>query len=241
MNKIALVAVLGAVVTTGCATKEYVHEYVDGQLKPVKAHVQSVDEREARTAVSVKNLSMAVEANHAEAKAALASQGERIAGNEAAIGKNSADIGKHSADIAQLSKTAQEAVDRATASGKLAAGKLVYEVVLTDDTLKFKSGSAALSPEAMAALDDFAAKLKSDNKNVYIEIQGHTDSRGGVAANLRLGEARAQSVLRHLNMKGGIPLHRLAAISYGESAPVADNMNMAGRSQNRRVVLVVFQ
>ena len=234
MNKIALVAVLGAVVTTGCATKEYVHEYVDGQLKPVKAHVQSVDEREARTAVSVKNLSMAVEANQAETKAALAGQGERIAKNEAAIGKNSADI-------AQLSKTAVEAVDRATAAGKLAAGKLVYEVVLTDDTLKFKSNSALLNPEAMAALDDFAAKLKSDNKNVYIEVQGHTDSRGEVAANLRLGEARAQSVLRHLNMKGGIPLHRLAAISYGESAPVADNMNMAGRSQNRRVVLVVFQ
>lgn len=235
MNKIALVAVLGAVMTTtGCATKEYVHEYVDGQLKPVKAHVQSVDEREARTAQSVKNLSMAVEANHAEVKAALASQGERIAGNEAATGKNSADI-------AQLSRTAQEAVDRATAAGKMAAGKLVYEVVLKDDTLKFKSDSAVLSPEAMAALDEFAAKLKSDNKNVYVEIQGHTDSRGDVASNLRLGQARAEAVLRHLNMKGGIPLHRLAAISYGESAPVADNMNMAGRSQNRRVVLVVFQ
>jgi outer membrane protein OmpA-like peptidoglycan-associated protein len=224
MNKIALVAALGAVVTTtGCATKEYVHEYVDGQLKPVKAHVQSVDERDARTAQSVKNLSMTVE----EAKAALAS--------------NAAATGRNSANIAQLSKTTQEAVDRATAAGKLAAGKLVYEVVLTDDTLRFKSDRTTLSTEAMAALDDFAAKLKSDNKNVYIEIQGHTDSRGGVGANLRLGEARAEAVLRYLNMKGGIPLHRLAAISYGESAPVADNMNMAGRSQNRRVVLVVFE
>lgn len=241
MNKLVIVAAVGAVMTTGCATKEYVHEYVDGQLKPVKAHVQSVDEREARTAGSLKNLSMAVEANHAETKAGLAGLDARLAKNEAANAKNEAAAAKNAADIAQLSKTAQEALDRASAAGKLAAGKLVYEVVLTDDTLKFKTKSAELGKEAMAALDDFAAKLKGDNKDVFVEIQGHTDSRGEAAFNMRLGEERAQAVRRYLNMKGGIPLHRMAAISYGESEPVASNMNKEGRSKNRRVVLVVLQ
>jgi peptidoglycan-associated lipoprotein len=42
-------------------------------------------------------------------------------------------------------------------------------------------------------------------------------------------------------MKGGIPLHRMSTISYGESMPIASNMNKAGRNQNRRVVLVVLQ
>jgi len=233
MNKFVLVAAMSAVMTTGCATKEYVHEYVQGQVGPVKEDVKNVDNRVDRTAVALKNLNTAQAATNTEVKSTLDVHAGRIAKNEAGIEKNSADI-------AQLSKTAREALDRAAAAGKLAEGKLMYEVALKDDTLKFKSDSVVLSKEAMAALDAFAAKLKGDNKNVFIEIQGHTDSRGEAAANLRLGETRAEAVRRYLNMKGGIPLHRMAAISYGETEPVASNMNRDGRSQNRRVVLVVL-
>jgi outer membrane protein OmpA-like peptidoglycan-associated protein len=227
MKQLLLVAALGAVMTTGCATKEYVHEYVQGQLGPVKEDVKNVDNRVDRTAVALKNLTTSQAATNAEVKASLSSQGDRITKNEA--------------DIAQLSKSAQEALERANAAGKLAQGKLVYEVTMSDDTLKFKPDSAKLGKEAMAALDAFAAKLKDENKNVYIEIQGHTDSRGEVGPNLRLGQARAEAVRGYLSMKGGIPLHRMSTISYGESEPVASNMNRAGRSQNRRVVLVVLQ
>lgn len=227
MKKLVLVTALGAVMTTGCATKEYVHEYVQGQVGPVKEDVKNVDNRVDRTAVALKNLTTSQAATNAEVKASLEGQAGRIAKNEA--------------DIAQLSKTAQEALDRAAAAGKLAEGKLMYEVALKDDTLRFKPDSAKLSTEAMAALDAFAAKLKDDNKNVFVEIQGHTDSRGEADLNMRVGEARAEAVRRYLNMKGGIPLHRMAAISYGESEPVASNMNREGRSQNRRVVLVVLQ
>lgn len=226
MNKLVLVAAISAVMTTGCATKEYVHEYVQGQVGPVKEDVKNVDNRVDRTAVALKNLTTAQAATNAEVKNSLDGHASRIARNEA--------------DIAQVSKTAREALDRAAAAGKLAEGKLMYEVVLKDDTLRFKSDSAALSQEAMAALDAFAARLKGDNKNVFIEIQGHTDSRGEAATNLRIGEARADAVRRYLNMKGGIPLHRMATISYGEAEPIASNMNRDGRSQNRRVVLVVL-
>ena len=219
MKKTLLVTAIGALLTTGCATKEYVHEYVQGQLGPVKEDVKNVDNRVDRTAVALKNLTTSQAATNAEVKASLASHDDRIT---------------------QVSKTAQEAMDRATAAGKLAEGKLVMEVAMTDDTLRFKPDSTSLTDEAMAALDAFAAKLKADNKNVFIEIQGHTDSRGEAALNERLGQARAEAVRRHLNMKGGIPLHRMSAISYGESAPIADNMNRDGRSQNRRVVLVVL-
>jgi peptidoglycan-associated lipoprotein len=227
MNKLVLVTALCAVVTTGCATKEYVREYVDGHLTPVKADVKNVDSRVDRTAVALKNLTTSQAATNAELKGSLASQGDRI--------------GKNETDIAHLSKSAQEALERATAAGKLAAGKFVYEVTLTDDTLKFKPDSAKLGKSGMAALDAFAAKLKDENKNVYIEIQGHTDSRGTAALNLRLGEQRAEAVRRYLSIKDGIPLHRMATISYGETEPIATNMNRKGRSQNRRVVLVVLQ
>ena len=118
---------------------------------------------------------------------------------------------------------------------------MVYEVVLTDDKLHFASESAVLDKAAQTTLDDLAAQLKTGNKGLFVEIQGHTDKTGHTAANLQLGEKRAETVLRYLNMQGGIPLHRMNAISYGETRPVADNKTPEGRRQNRRVVLVVIQ
>jgi outer membrane protein OmpA-like peptidoglycan-associated protein len=140
-----------------------------------------------------------------------------------------------------VSRTAQEALDRATAAGKLAEGKFLYETVLTSQVANFKPDASELSDETKKALDDFAAKVKADNKNVFVEIQGHTDSIGTPAANLALGQARAEAVRRYLAIKGGIALHRMSVISYGESAPIANNMYRPGRAENRRVTLVVLQ
>jgi len=144
-------------------------------------------------------------------------------------------------EIANISGTAKEALARAEEAGKLAKGKFLFEVTLTDEAVKFGFNSATLSPEAKAALDAFAARVKAENKNVYIEIQGHTDSVGSENYNLKLGQERAESVLRYLNMQHGLPLHRMSAVSYGEFKPVADNKTNAGRAQNRRVTLVVLE
>lgn len=137
--------------------------------------------------------------------------------------------------------TAQEALRRAQAAGKLAKGKFLYESVLTDDKVKFGSDTKDLSPEAQKELDIFAAGLSRESKNIYIEIQGHTDSVGSEKLNEELGLLRAESVRRYLNEKHGIPLHRMNVMSYGESAAVADNSTREGRSQNRRITLVVLQ
>jgi peptidoglycan-associated lipoprotein len=232
-SAVSLIA-MSALVLSGCATREYVHEYVQTQLNPVSAKVGALETR-----------SSALESRASSADAAIAETGKRVDSAVSEIQvtlKVHADrIARNETDIAQLSKTAQDAVERANAAGKLAQGKLVYEVVLSDDKLKFGRNKAMLSKDAQAALDGFAAKLKGDNKNVFIEIQGHTDSRGEAGFNMKLGEVRGEAVRRHLNMKGGIPLHRMSVISYGETAPVADNKVKAGREQNRRVVLVVIQ
>ena len=83
--------------------------------------------------------------------------------------------------------------------------------------------------------------MSERNEEVFIEIQGHTDSIGSEKYNLRLGEARAESVRRYLNSQHGLPLHRLSVISYGESAPLTDNETREDRAQNRRVALVVLK
>ncbi len=150
-------------------------------------------------------------------------------------------LNTHDQQIGDVSKTAQDALRRAQEAGKLAEGKFLYETVLTDDKVKFAVDTADLSPEGQAAIDEFAAQLKTENKNVYVEIQGHTDSTGSEKYNEELGLLRAEAVRRYLNQKHGFPLHRINVISYGETAGVADNNTREGRSQNRRVALVVLQ
>jgi outer membrane protein OmpA-like peptidoglycan-associated protein len=138
-----------------------------------------------------------------------------------------------------VDKTSREALERATAAGKLAEGKFLYTVVLSDDAVKFPVDKAALSPEAEARLAELAERLKSENKNVYVEIQGHTDSTADNNYNMHLGEERAEAVRRYLS-HAGIALNRMSTISYGEDSPVAPNDTAEGRAQNRRVVLVVL-
>jgi peptidoglycan-associated lipoprotein len=150
-------------------------------------------------------------------------------------------LNTHDQQIGDVSKTAQDALRRAQEAGKLAEGKFLYETVLTDDKVKFAVDTADLSPEGQAAIDQFAEQLKTQNKNVYVEIQGHTDSTGSEKYNEELGLLRAEAVRRYLNQKHGFPLHRINVISYGETASVADNNTREGRSQNRRVALVVLQ
>ena len=141
--------------------------------------------------------------------------------------------------LGELDKTSREALDRATAAGKLAEGKFLYSMVLSDDSVKFPVDSAKLSDEAQTRLMAFAQKLTSENRNVYLEIQGHTDATGTKELNHRLGEERAEAVRLFMN-KQGVALNRMATISYGDEAPVASNKDRAGRAQNRRVVVVVL-
>ena len=135
--------------------------------------------------------------------------------------------------------TAKDALDRAPAARKQAEGKFLFTEVLSDDSMKFPVDEATLSPEAQARLDAFVEKLKTENKNVYVEVQGHTDATGPKDHNYKLGEERAEAVRRYLNQKG-VALNRIGTISYGPDAPAADNQSREGRQENRRVVLVVL-
>lgn len=135
--------------------------------------------------------------------------------------------------------TAGQALERANAAHKLAEGKFLYEVVLSDDSVKFPTDRHALSPEAEQRLAELAQRLKTENRNVYLEIQGYTDASGDENYNEQLGAARAEAVRRSLSRQG-IALNRMATISYGEEAPVAPNNTPEGRAQNRRVAIVVL-
>jgi outer membrane protein OmpA-like peptidoglycan-associated protein len=164
---------------------------------------------------------------------------QHVATVDAKAQATQSQVDQQQAHLSQLDQSTKDALGRATAAGKLAEGKFLYSMVLSDDSVKFPANSSKLSPEAQQRLTDFAEKLKADNRNVYLEIQGHTDSRGRDAVNQRLGEERAEAVRLFMNQHG-VPLNRMSTISYGKSDPVADNKTRANRAQNRRVVLIVM-
>ncbi len=141
----------------------------------------------------------------------------------------------------ELSKSAAEALERAKEAGVIAKGKVVFEQTLSDDTVKFRSDSFELNDEAKAALDGLAGRIKALNRAVYIEIQGHTDNRGGEAYNDMLAQQRSEAVRRYLNREHSLPLPRMSTISYGETMPLTDNNSADGRRQNRRVVVIVLE
>lgn len=141
----------------------------------------------------------------------------------------------------QLSKEAQDALKRAQEAGVLAKGKVVFQQTFTEDRVRFKSDKYELSKDSQSALDDFAGKVKNLNEQYFIEIQGHTDDTGSSKYNDDLGQRRADSVRRYLSRQDGVPLNRMSTISYGDTLPAAPNKTSKGRSQNRRVVLVVLE
>jgi outer membrane protein OmpA-like peptidoglycan-associated protein len=164
---------------------------------------------------------------------------KHVAAVDTKVQSTQSQVDEHQAHLVKLDQTTQDALSRAEAAGKLAEGKFLYSMVLSDDSVKFPPDSSKLSPEAQQRLEDFVEKLKTDNRNVYLEIQGHTDAAGPPSLNERLGEERAEAVRLYMNQHG-VALNRMNTISYGEKDPVASNKTRVGRAQNRRVVLVVM-
>lgn len=123
----------------------------------------------------------------------------------------------------------------------LIRGNLVMTATVRNDEAKFDFDSAALSDQAKGILDTFVQRLITENKGVYIEIQGHTDSTGPDAVNMALGQKRAEAVMLYLYKQHKVPLHRMSVVSLGASMPVADNGTRDGRSANRRVEILVYE
>lgn len=166
---------------------------------------------------------------------------ERVDDVQTQVETNQTTLRDHDSRITEISQTAQDALDRAMEAGKLAEGKFLFETILSDNETKFAFDSSELSDEAQSAVDAFANQVKSEDRGVYIEIQGHTDSTGGEDYNQQLGQERADAVWQYLSQEHDFPLARMNTISYGEAEAVSDNGTREGRAENRRVALVVLR
>ncbi|MFK7969385.1 MAG: OmpA family protein, partial [Bacteroidia bacterium] len=106
------------------------------------------------------------------------------------------------------------------------------------NNLFFATGKAELNSSSKLELDRLVRFLE-ENPDIRIEINGHTDSQGGLETNQTLSEDRASAVVVHLLTKGITP-DRLNSRGFGESKPVASNTTTKGRAQNRRVTFRIL-
>ena len=219
-----LVAVLAIGGAAACATKKLVRESVGEVNDKVDSLGKSVEGTQERIR---QNEGRITEVDQKAAAADQRAQGAQTAADRA----NDA--------AQQAANTANSAVAKADELDK-ASKRLVYEVVLSEDQGNFKFGKTTLPDEAKQKIDEMVAQLKQDPKNVFLEIEGHTDGVGDKNVNEKIGLARAEAVKRYLYEQYQIPLHKMNVISYGKDKPIAPNKTKAGRAQNRRVVIKVL-
>jgi outer membrane protein OmpA-like peptidoglycan-associated protein len=132
-------------------------------------------------------------------------------------------------------------MSRASDAERASKGKLVYSVTLADDKVTFPVNKAEIGEDARKVIDETVAPLVAENRGVYLEIEGHTDSTGTKEFNKTLGEQRATMVRNYLHDQEGVALNRMEVISYGDAQPVVDNATPEHRAQNRRVVIKVLE
>ncbi|HXY40029.1 MAG TPA: OmpA family protein [Vicinamibacteria bacterium] len=103
--------------------------------------------------------------------------------------------------------------------------------------ITFDTNKAEVKPKSKPTLDQIAALLKQDPA-LKLKVVGHTDMTGLFDANLKLSQARAESVVQVLVAQHGVAASRLRGYGVGPLAPVARNDTDEGRAKNRRVELV---
>jgi len=228
MSKSVIAASLLAVtvaIAPACATKKYVRTEVGTVNSKVDTLSGTLEQTQGRI-------------QQDEAKIGQVDQKAEAAGQSAQKAQSTADAA--TAAISQTRTEVNGRVDK-VAADVVASRKLMYEVTLSEDQGNFKFGGIDLPDEAKMRLDQVVSDLKGQQgKDLYIEIEGHTDNVGSKDGNYALGLERAEAVKKYLYMQHQVPLHKINVISYGEEKPVAPNNTRTGRAMNRRVVVRVL-
>lgn len=124
----------------------------------------------------------------------------------------------------------------------MAGGKKLYDALsesgrVSTQGIYFDTGSDRIRPESTPTLKEIGQML-SENPDLKITIEGHTDNVGSATANEELSSRRAAAVKAYLVSKHGVDASRLQSAGIGAKKPVTKNDTPEGRQQNRRVELV---
>lgn len=104
--------------------------------------------------------------------------------------------------------------------------------------INFATDSAEILGDSVLLMTEIADALLRHPELTAVEIQGHTDNRGGAQHNLELSQRRADAVREWL-VGAGVAGDRLVARGYGDTRSIASNITAGGRARNRRVQFMI--
>ena len=208
------------VLTTGCATKKYVHNTVE----PLETRLGKAEGQNTDNAHRISEVDQKAETGIGEAKSAAD-----------AAAKDAAQAGQQAQQAQTL---AQKGVSEAEQVREDLKNVDNFQPLKTE-SVQFGFNRSNLTDEAKEKLAGIASVVSS-TKHYLIEVRGFTDHTGRPEYNLELSHRRADAVIRYLTMEGKLPLARVFEMGYGEDSPAAPNNTRQGREQNRRVEIRVL-
>lgn len=149
---------------------------------------------------------------------------------------------------AEIKKKMEEGIKNNGGQGEASLSQLKFIIDKRGLVLRFSerfffdSGDASIRSEVIPMLDVLAQSLEKIPN--HIRIEGHTDSVPistlRFPSNWELSTARATSIVRYFLTHFKFEPNQLSAAGYGEFRPIASNQNSEGRTQNRRVDIVIL-
>jgi len=210
-----------------------------GDLEGQANRAKELEQRLSQRDLEVGRLTQGGETLTAE-KDALAAEKARLEKERAAKEEEIQRLTKTQED---LTKSLQAQIDKGDIKIKQVRDRLTINMV---EKVLFNSGQAQVKPEGLKVLKQVADVLK-DVRDKQIRIEGHTDNVriGGklkekFPTNWELSTARATNVVRYFIEQGGVGADNFEAVGFADTRPVADNASEEGRTENRRIEIVLF-
>jgi chemotaxis protein MotB len=154
------------------------------------------------------------------------------------LNKRKAEADRRIAEYKNLLSRFQSLIDAGKLKVKIVDGRMV--VALASDIL-FASGSAGLSKDGKASVEEVAAVLASIPDRKF-QVEGHTDNvpikTAQFPSNWELASSRSLTVLKTM-VDAGMPAGSVSAASFGDSKPAAANDTPDNKALNRRIEIVV--
>lgn len=172
-----------------------------------------------------------------KAAAELKAQADELAKKKAELEARQKELEAEKAARAEAEKKLAAAMKSLEEIAKIKEEQRGMVITLSGEVL-FASGKTDLLPIAQSRLDKVAEVLQQQSDDKKIVVEGHTDSVGADADNMKLSQKRADSVRTYLVTRG-VKSERISALGKGESTPIADNKTPEGRANNRRVEIVI--
>ena len=205
---------LSVLVTSGCATQDWVQSWVKEQMFPVEKRVS-------------------------ETEAGLTQVGGRVTNVEGRVEQMAGQIAELDSRLNQTNAKADRALENLQ---RLKVDrKLVLDF---KQGAFFASNSTVLSSQAKKEIDSFFSDVSGDaggTSSLLFVVTGHTDNAGSAKYNYDLARIRAENAASYLTANKKLDPGQLVVMSYGESIPVADNATEAGRAKNRRIEILVYR